>query len=94
MLLRVVPVLLLAVCSLVSTDPDLSARVEALEARAVRAEQQIEQLTGKLEIQDSSSFFSAQFTDDVTVPNGDILQFDDVIVNYGDDYIQSGGLYM
>ena len=94
MLLRVVPVLFLAVCSVVGADPNLSARMKAVEARAARAEQEIEQLKGKLANQDSSSFFSAQFTEDVTIAHGDILQFDNVIVNFGDDYIQSGGLYM
>ena len=94
MLLRGVPVLLLAVCSVVQSDPDLSVRVQALEARAIRAEQEIEQLKGKLANQDSSSFFSVQFTEDTIIPQGDILDFDDVIVNFGDDYVQSGGLYM
>ena len=65
-----------------------------LEARATKTEQEIKQLKGKLAIQNSSSFFSVQFKDITTIPHGEILDFDDVIVNCGDDYIQSGGLYM
>ena len=94
MLLTTVLFLLLTVSSAIRGDADLSARVETLEARAVRAEQEIKELKVKLANQDSSSFFSVQFTEDVTIPYGDILQFNDVIVNFGDDYIQSGGLYM
>ena len=109
-------------CSVVRSDPDLSARMEALEARVERSEmrelqlearaeradreveqlkgrellleQEIEQLKNKLTNQDSSSFFSVQFTTDTTIPHLEILDFDDVIVNYGDDYILSGGIYM
>ena len=108
MLLPTVVFLLLTVSSAIRDDPDLSVRVEALEARAERAEQEVEQLKGreleleqeiqqlknKLTSQDSSSFFSVQFTADTNIPYLDIMDFDDVIVNYGDDYIQSGGLYM
>ena len=93
---------------MVGTDPDLTARVKALEAKAMRserrelelearvvkAEQEIKQLKDRLAIQNSSSFFSVQFTEVTTIPHGEILDFDDVIVNYGDDYILSGGIYM
>ena len=101
-------ILLVTIFSVVRADPDVSARIEALEARvtrsemrelqlearAVRAEEEIKQLNSKLAVQNSNSFFSVQFTEITTIPHGDILDFDDVIVNYGDDYIQSGGLYM
>ena len=108
-------ILLVTIISMVRADPDLDARLEALEARVERSEmreiqlearaersekrelqleKEIEQLKNKLAIQNSSSFFSVQFTADTTIPHGDILDFDDVIVNYGDDYILSGGLYM
>ena len=87
---------------------DLEARVDKsemrelqLEAKAERAEQEVKelkqeirQLKNRLANQDSSSFFSVQFTADTSIPHLDILDFDDVIVNYGGDYIQSGGLYM
>ena len=107
---------------IVGADPDLGARLEALEARVERSEmrelqlearaeraenevqqlkgrellleQEIEQLKNKLTNQDSSSFFSVQFTADTSIPHLGILDFDDVIVNYGDDYILSGGIYM
>ena len=94
-------ILLVTIISIVRADPDLGARLEALEARVERSEKrelqlekEIEQLKNKLTIQNSSSFFSVQFTADTTIPHGEILDFDDVIVNYGDDYILSGGLYM
>ena len=91
MLLQSVLFLPLIVCSVVDANQELSARVEALEARAVKAEQEIEQLKAN---QNSNSFFSVQFTADTIIPHGDFLDFDDVIVNFGDDYIQSAGLYM
>ena len=133
---RTAVILWVVVCSVVRSDPDLSARMEALEARiersemrelqlearAERAEQEVEQLKGrellleqeieqlkgrefqleqeieqlknKLTNQDSSSFFSVQFIADTSIPHLEILDFDDVIVNYGDDYILSGGIYM
>ena len=108
MVLRIVIILWVSVCSVVSTDPYLSARVKDLEAKAMRserrelelearvvkAEQEIKQLKDKLVIQNSSSFFCVQFTEVTTIPHGEILDFDDVIVNYGDDYIQSGEIYM
>ena len=88
MLLQAVLFLPLIVCSVAGAKQGLSARVEALEARV---EQEIGQLKAN---QNSISFFSVQFTADVIIPHGDILDFDDVIVNFGDDYIQSGWLYM
>ena len=91
MLLQAVLFLTLVSYSMVDANPDLSARVEALEARAVKTEQEIEQLKV---IQNSNSFFSVQFSADTIIPHGDILDFDDVIVNFGDDYIQSAGIYM
>ena len=108
MVLRIGIILWVSICSVVSFDPDLGARMEALEARAVRserrefelearvvkAEQEKQQLRDKLAIQNSSSFFSVQLTEVTTIPHGEILDFDDVIVNYGNDYIQSGGIYM
>ena len=84
MLLQSVLFLPLIVCSVVDANQELSARVEALEARAVKAEQEIEQLKAN---QNSNSFFNVQFTADTIIPHDDILDFDDVIVNFGDDYI-------
>ena len=44
--------------------------------------------------QSSTSFFSVQIAQDTEVLNDDTVQFDLVKVNYGDDYIASGGIYM
>ena len=40
------------------------------------------------------TFFSAQLSADLEVLNGGTVVFDTVVVNYGDDYIQTGGIYM
>ena len=40
------------------------------------------------------SFFSAQLAEDTAVAHNGIVHFDRVIVNFGADYIQSGGIYM
>ena len=87
-------ILLVTIFSVVRSDPDLGARLEALEARVERSEmrelqlearaersekrelqleKEIEQLKNKLAIQNSSSFFSVQFTADTTIPHGEIL---------------------
>ena len=44
--------------------------------------------------QDSASFFSAQPSENTEVAHNGIVNFDRVIVNFGADYIQSGGIYM
>ena len=43
---------------------------------------------------DSTSFFSAQLSEDTDVAHGGTVVFDLVIANYGSDFIQSGGVYM
>ena len=45
-------------------------------------------------MQPSTSFFSVQIAQDTEVLNKDTVQFDLVKVNYGDDFITSGGIYM
>ena len=40
----------------------------------------------------STSFFSAQLSEQTS--HGGTVVFDLVEVNYGDDYIQTGGIYM
>ena len=45
-------------------------------------------------ISDSRSFFSVQLSVDTVVSDGLVVPFDVIIVNYGNDYIQSGGIYM
>ena len=44
--------------------------------------------------QDSTSFFSVQLIEDTSVSHNGTVGFNKVLVNYGDDYIQSGGIYM
>ena len=44
--------------------------------------------------QDSTSFFSVQLTEDTVIAHNGTVHFDQVIVNFGADYIQSGGIYM
>ena len=44
--------------------------------------------------QDSTSFFSVQFLEDTSVSHNSTVGFNKVLVNYGDNYIQSGGIYM
>ena len=43
---------------------------------------------------DSTSFFSAQLSQNTEVAHGGTVVFDLVVVNYGSDYIQTGGIYM
>ena len=45
-------------------------------------------------VQDTTSFFSVQFSVDTQVQHSNVLVFDRVIVNYGDDYLESGGIYL
>ena len=45
-------------------------------------------------ISDSTSFFSAQLSQSTEVAHGGTVLFDNVVVNYGSDYIQTGGIYM
>ena len=44
--------------------------------------------------QDSTSFFSVQLTEVTTVAHNGTINFDRIIVNFGADYIQSGGIYV
>ena len=44
--------------------------------------------------QDSTSFFSVQLAEDTIVAHNGTVNFYRVIVNFGADYIQSGGIYM
>ena len=48
----------------------------------------------KNSVQNSVSFFSAQMSSEQTVLYGDTVNFDQVIVNYGDDFISSGSVYL
>ena len=45
-------------------------------------------------VQDSTSFFSVQFSIDTQVQHGSVLVFADIIINYGDDYLESAGVYL
>ena len=65
------------------------AKMDAMEKRLAAVEQQ----EGKGTL-DSTSFFSAQFSQDTEVAHGGTAVFDLVVVNYGSDYIQSGGTYL
>ena len=40
------------------------------------------------------SFFSVQFKEDTTVAYGETLTFDEIITNFGNNYIALGGIYM
>ncbi len=42
----------------------------------------------------SRSFFSVQLSQSKDVSSGLVVPFDTIIVNFGDNYIQSGGIYM
>ena len=44
--------------------------------------------------QDSTSFFSVQLSEYTQVSHNGTINFDRILVNYGGDYIQSGGIYM
>ena len=65
------------------------AKMDTMEKRLAAVEQQ----EGKGAL-DSTSFFSAQFSQDTEVAHGGTAVFDLVVVNYGSDYIQSGGTYL
>ena len=73
-------------------------KLERLRNEGVTAEKRVHELERELEqlrnAVDSGSFFSVQFSDTADIGHGDIMDFDVIIVNYGDDYIQSGGLYV
>ena len=43
---------------------------------------------------DPVSFFSVQLSANLQVAHGGTVVFDLVAVNYGSDYIQTGGIYM
>ena len=83
------------------TLDNILAEIEDLKAKAVESDQrqrelerEITRLNEKVKAIDSTTFFSAHFAEDASVAHGAILKFDNVTVNYGDDYIQSGGLYL
>ena len=44
--------------------------------------------------QDSTSFSSVQVTENTIVAHKGTINFDRIIVNFGADYIQSGGIYV
>ena len=83
------------------TLDNVLAEIEDLKAKAVESDQrqrelerEIARLNEKIKAIDSTTFFSAHFSENASVAHGAILTFDNVTVNYGDDYIQSGGLYL
>ena len=41
-----------------------------------------------------TSFFSIQLTENTIIAHNGTIHFNHILVNYGDDYIQSGGIYM
>ncbi len=45
-------------------------------------------------ISDSPSFFSVQLSQNKDVSAGLVIPFDTIMENYGNNYIQSGGIYM
>ena len=44
--------------------------------------------------QDMTSFFSVQLTENTIVAHNGTINFNRIIVNFGADYIQSGGIYV
>ena len=46
------------------------------------------------QVLDPISFFSVQLSEDLQVAHDGTVVFDSVVVNYGSDYIQTGGIYM
>ena len=108
MWLRTGLIIILSIWTTVYSHLDVLSRLKALEFRTEKSEREVEHLRNEAkrvhelerELEqlrnavDSSSFFSVQFSDTTDIGHGDIMDFDEIIVNFGDDYIQSGGLYV
>ena len=80
--------------SILAEIDDLKAKAVKSDQRQRELEREITRLNEKITAIDSTTFISAHFAEDASVAHGAILTFNNVTVNYGDDYIQSGGLYL